>query len=190
MCAKPMTGLFILVLAAGLGIVGPRTARADKCKDAGKPTGKPNFHVEIRNGKKIYVIDKSLILCGEVPLPMVVPFAPTPSVSYPRPAAALPEEIRVLFEVAGIQDRFLTRFDRKHAGTLRDLQAEISKSTRMKAARAAHRERVLKGLDEQDKKRQWAKHAPRWDRATRALEQQHARASKALEAAKARDVGS
>jgi len=66
-----------ILLAAGLalGVLTPTRARAEGCDDkAGTDGGekKNNFHVEIRNGVKVHVIDTVIAVCGKVPRPSVV----------------------------------------------------------------------------------------------------------------------
>jgi hypothetical protein len=62
-------------LAAALVALAPSAARAEGCDEEGK-TGsgekKNNFHVEIRNGQKVHVIDTVIAVCGKVPRPSVV----------------------------------------------------------------------------------------------------------------------
>ncbi len=72
--------------AAGLALalLAPTRAHAEGCDDAAKSDGsgggggggggekKNNFHVEIRNGVKVHVIDTVIAVCGKVPRPSVV----------------------------------------------------------------------------------------------------------------------
>ena len=65
--------LAVLGFLATLSLGIPTHAYADDCEeeDSKKKDGK-NFHVEIRNGKKVYVIDQVITVCGKVPRPSVV----------------------------------------------------------------------------------------------------------------------
>ena len=51
-----------------------RDARAEDCdkKAADVDKTKKNFHIEIKDGQKVYVIDKEITVCGKVPRPNVV----------------------------------------------------------------------------------------------------------------------
>lgn len=63
----------ILVLA--VLALAPRHARAEGCDDKAAAEGgekKNNFHVEMRNGVKVHVIDTVIAVCGKVPRPSVV----------------------------------------------------------------------------------------------------------------------
>ncbi len=63
------------VAAAGLLVLGGASgsARAEGCEDGPSADGekKNNFHVEIRNGQKVHVIDTVIAVCGKVPRPSV-----------------------------------------------------------------------------------------------------------------------
>ena len=67
-----------VLAAAGLAlaVLAPTRAHAEGCDDAAKSDGggekKNNFHVEIRNGVKVHVIDTVIAVCGKVPRPSVV----------------------------------------------------------------------------------------------------------------------
>ncbi len=64
-----------LAAAATLALVAlaPTAARAEGCDDKASADGekKNNFHVEIRNGQKVHVIDTVIAVCGKVPRPSV-----------------------------------------------------------------------------------------------------------------------
>ena len=63
------------VVGGALWAAMPGAARAEGCgeEDAAKTDKtKKNFHVEIKNGQKVYVIDKEITVCGKVPRPAVV----------------------------------------------------------------------------------------------------------------------
>jgi hypothetical protein len=67
--------LFTAIATVGLLALAapPRAARAEGCDDAASADGekKNNFHVEIRNGQKVHVIDTVIAVCGKVPRPSV-----------------------------------------------------------------------------------------------------------------------
>lgn len=74
-----MTTRIALALSLAVGLfaaaAAPTEARAEGCDDAANTDstkGGKNFHVEIRNGQKVYVIDKVITVCGKVPRPSVV----------------------------------------------------------------------------------------------------------------------
>lgn len=73
-----------LVTAAALVAQVP-SARAEGCDEEGK-TGsgekKNNFHVEIRNGQKVHVIDTVIAVCGKVPRPSVVYVLQAKNINY------------------------------------------------------------------------------------------------------------
>lgn len=59
-------------LVAILIIGTPSVVIADCEEDAGKKENEQQkFHIEERNGQKIYVIDKVVKVCGKVPRPLV-----------------------------------------------------------------------------------------------------------------------
>lgn len=64
-----------LAAAATIALVAhaPARARAEGCDDKAGADGekKNNFHVEIRNGQKVHVIDTVIAVCGKVPRPSV-----------------------------------------------------------------------------------------------------------------------
>lgn len=64
-----------LVAGTALWAAVPADARAEGCGEEASTSpdkGKKNFHVEIKNGQKVYVIDKEITVCGKVPRPAVV----------------------------------------------------------------------------------------------------------------------
>jgi hypothetical protein len=69
-------------------IVAPSIARAQEggCDESSeenqaKKSGK-NFHVEIKNGQKVHVIDTVVTVCGKVPRPSVVYVLQAKSINY------------------------------------------------------------------------------------------------------------
>ncbi|HVV84976.1 MAG TPA: hypothetical protein VHE35_18055 [Kofleriaceae bacterium] len=65
-----------MALALALAAVAvPGRARAEGCDDkqpAADAEKKNNFHIEMRNGQKVHVIDTVIAVCGKVPRPSVV----------------------------------------------------------------------------------------------------------------------
>ena len=61
-------------LALSILALAPTPARAEGCDDKATEGGekKNNFHVEMRNGVKVHVIDTVIAVCGKVPRPSVV----------------------------------------------------------------------------------------------------------------------
>lgn len=65
------------VLAAMLAVLtlAAAPARAGDCDEdgagQGKGTTEGKFHIEERDGQKVYVIDKAITVCGKVPRPLV-----------------------------------------------------------------------------------------------------------------------
>ncbi len=81
-----MSKLFktLAVFAAVFSLLAvPNLAFAEDCEndDKKKNDGK-NFHIEERNGEKIYVIDKVITVCGKVPRPSVVYVLQAKSINY------------------------------------------------------------------------------------------------------------
>lgn len=68
------TILTTVVIALSASALAPSVARAEGCNEAQegekKKDGK-NFHIEVRNGVKVYVIDEKITVCGKVPRPSV-----------------------------------------------------------------------------------------------------------------------
>jgi hypothetical protein len=61
----------IAAVVAGALAAAPATAAA-QCDDDTEGEKKQAFHVEVRNGEKVYVIDQAISVCGKVPRPNVV----------------------------------------------------------------------------------------------------------------------
>lgn len=70
------TGSLLSAALAAVALVGlaAPAARAEGCDDQQQQSSekKNNFHVEIRNGQKVHVIDTVIAVCGKVPRPSVV----------------------------------------------------------------------------------------------------------------------
>jgi len=58
-----------VVVAVATGI--PTLARAECEEDETNSSEGRKFHIEERNGEKVYVIDKVVKVCGKVPRPLV-----------------------------------------------------------------------------------------------------------------------
>jgi hypothetical protein len=73
----------LLALAAVL-MSAPAAARAgcDEDDPGTKKGGEGKFHIEERNGQKIYVIDKAITVCGKVPRPLVAYVLQARSINY------------------------------------------------------------------------------------------------------------
>ena len=72
-----------LLLALSSGLVAPGTSHAEGCDEegnSGKNEGK--FHIEERDGQKVYVIDKAITVCGKVPRPLVAYVLQARSINY------------------------------------------------------------------------------------------------------------
>lgn len=61
---------FLAVLLASL-LLAAAPARAADCDDQDTDKSEGKFHIEERNGQKVYVIDKVITVCGKVPRPLV-----------------------------------------------------------------------------------------------------------------------
>lgn len=76
----------VTALAALLVGFAPTAARAEGCDDEGKTDEgggkKSNFHVEMRNGQKVHVIDTVIAVCGKVPRPSVVYVLQAKNINY------------------------------------------------------------------------------------------------------------
>ena len=71
--------------ALALSSLAPPPAAAEGCNDAAKTDGgekKNNFHIEIRNGVKVHVIDTVIAVCGKVPRPSVVYVLQAKNINY------------------------------------------------------------------------------------------------------------
>ena len=87
---RHIKSLFILAASALLGLscalLAPSNSWAGDCGDdddsssSGKGEGK--FHIEERNGQKVYVIDKAITVCGKVPRPLVAYVLQARSINY------------------------------------------------------------------------------------------------------------
>ena len=78
--------LLASVLLAALCALAPASASAEGCDESSeenqqKKSGK-NFHVEIKNGQKVHVIDTVVTVCGKVPRPSVVYVLQAKSINY------------------------------------------------------------------------------------------------------------
>lgn len=77
-----LTAAFALSLLA----LAPDRARAEGCDDkAATENGgekKNNFHIEMRNGVKVHVIDTVIAVCGKVPRPSVVYVLQAKNINY------------------------------------------------------------------------------------------------------------
>jgi hypothetical protein len=81
-----LAGVALAALAStvALGLASPGAARAEGCddKNAASAEKKNNFHVEIRNGQKVHVIDTVIAVCGKVPRPSVVYVLQAKNINY------------------------------------------------------------------------------------------------------------
>jgi hypothetical protein len=71
-------------LAATL-LAAPAIARADRCSDqqaAANKGGRKNYKTVIRNGRKIFVIQKAFVVCGKVPKPNVIYVLQASTINY------------------------------------------------------------------------------------------------------------
>jgi hypothetical protein len=60
-------------LVLGAVVAAPTAAHAEGCDEQGQEGEKKSaFHVEMRNGQKVHVIDTVIAVCGKVPRPSVV----------------------------------------------------------------------------------------------------------------------
>jgi hypothetical protein len=74
--------LSLLALAAVL-VSAPAAAWAGCDEDdSDKKGGAGKFHIEERDGQKIYVIDKAITVCGKVPRPLVAYVLQARSINY------------------------------------------------------------------------------------------------------------
>ena len=63
-----------VIALIGAASAAPSVAYAEGCNEAQEGEKKKDgskFHVEIRNGVKVYVIDEKITVCGKVPRPSV-----------------------------------------------------------------------------------------------------------------------
>ncbi len=71
-----------LTLALALTSV-PAAVWAGDCDDEESAKSKAGkFHIEERNGQKVYVIDKAITVCGKVPRPLVAYVLQARSINY------------------------------------------------------------------------------------------------------------
>jgi hypothetical protein len=78
---KILGKLFVLVAAAAL-LAGAATPAHAGCDDDGSGKSEGKFHIEERNGQKVYVIDKAVTVCGKVPRPLVAYVLQAKSINY------------------------------------------------------------------------------------------------------------
>jgi len=80
--SKPLNLLAAVAAAFALMAV-PNISYAEDCEtDEKKKDDGKNFHIEERNGEKVYVIDKVITVCGKVPRPSVVYVLQAKSINY------------------------------------------------------------------------------------------------------------
>ena len=78
-----LPAVLLTATAAALLALAPSPAQAEGCDDAASEDGKKsNFHVEIRNGQKVHVIDTVIAVCGKVPRPSVVYVLQAKNINY------------------------------------------------------------------------------------------------------------
>ena len=70
-----------LVALSSLAIA-PQRAWAGDCDEEGSSKNEGKFHIEERNGQKVYVIDKAITVCGKVPRPLVAYVLQARSINY------------------------------------------------------------------------------------------------------------
>ena len=73
-----------VILALSWSMATPSSSWAGDCEDensSGKK-GEGKFHIEERNGQKVYVIDKAITVCGKVPRPLVAYVLQARSINY------------------------------------------------------------------------------------------------------------
>ena len=79
--------LFVLIasllVALSFALTAPGQSWAEGCDEEGNSSkGEGKFHIEERNGQKIYVIDKAITVCGKVPRPLVAYVLQARSINY------------------------------------------------------------------------------------------------------------
>lgn len=89
MIRHPRKSLSVLIasifLALSCALVAPSASWAGDCdeEDSGKSgKGEGKFHIEERNGQKVYVIDNAITVCGKVPRPLVAYVLQARSINY------------------------------------------------------------------------------------------------------------
>lgn len=70
------------LVALALVLSAPNSAWADGCDEEGSSKNEGKFHIEERNGQKVYVIDKAITVCGKVPRPLVAYVLQARSINY------------------------------------------------------------------------------------------------------------
>lgn len=73
-----------LIFALSWAVAAPNTSWAGDCdeENSGSSKGEGKFHIEERNGQKVYVIDKAITVCGKVPRPLVAYVLQARSINY------------------------------------------------------------------------------------------------------------
>ena len=78
--------IFVLITSALLALsfsaFSPGSAWAGDCEEEGSSKSEGKFHIEERNGQKVYVIDKAITVCGKVPRPLVAYVLQARSINY------------------------------------------------------------------------------------------------------------
>lgn len=75
--------LSVLTLVAALaGVPAPAWAGCDEEEQQSGKKDSGKFHIEERNGQKVYVIDKVITVCGKVPRPLVAYVLQAKSINY------------------------------------------------------------------------------------------------------------
>lgn len=64
--------LCVLAAVIAAALTAFPAAAAAQCGDEADGEKKQAFHVEVRNGEKVYVISEAISVCGKVPRPNVV----------------------------------------------------------------------------------------------------------------------
>ncbi len=82
--SRARTAAVMSILSALTLAALPAGVRAEGCDDKESADGgkKNNFHVEIRNGQKVHVIDTVIAVCGKVPRPSVVYVLQAKNINY------------------------------------------------------------------------------------------------------------
>ena len=83
--SKPLFVLLAgLLFALSFVLAAPGHSWAEGCDEEGSGSGKGEgkFHIEERNGQKVYVIDKAITVCGKVPRPLVAYVLQARSINY------------------------------------------------------------------------------------------------------------
>jgi hypothetical protein len=80
--AAPWMTAALAALAVTVGAAPAASAEGCDEKAASAEGKKNNFHVEIRNGQKVHVIDTVIAVCGKVPRPSVVYVLQAKNINY------------------------------------------------------------------------------------------------------------